>query len=343
MADARFPTPYGLPVRAFLPSNAVNYTTGPNEVTIIAATTPNRLTFLPSLLKRWPGQFSIAVKVKAGEERLVRKTLRQLSLPDRVRLVLYLTPPKHKHYLQFPVNKLRNLAIVNIVTTHFLVLDMDMWPIHSLYTEIQRIPKDVMDSDSSAIIVPAFFLKKEAILSKCGSLMECAMVSERNFPGTREELKECVDRGDCLLYKHKTITHRYVNMHWFSLRKSFAVMRVRCFANRFQEPYVIVRYTPSTLLFDERFVDYGCNKVQYIDHLRHMGYKFYIMTNAFAMDIAHYDSHYRKDYISRLHSTNMPNMRLLCYDYQRQLRELYPFAKNQTRICTSEYESLYRL
>ena len=37
--------------------------------------------------------------------------------------------------------------------------------------------------------------------------MECAMVSERNFPGTREELKECVDRGDCLLYKHKTITH----------------------------------------------------------------------------------------------------------------------------------------
>lgn len=69
------------------------------------------------------------MKVKAGEERLVRKTLRQLSLPDRVRLVLYLTPPKHKHYLQFPVNKLRNLAIVNIVTTHFLVLDMDMWPI----------------------------------------------------------------------------------------------------------------------------------------------------------------------------------------------------------------------
>lgn len=64
-----------------------------------------------------------------------------------------------------------------------------------------------MDSDSSAIIVPAFFLKKEAILAKCGSLMECAMVSERNFPGTREELKECVDRGDCLLYKHKTITH----------------------------------------------------------------------------------------------------------------------------------------
>lgn len=29
----------------------------------------------------------------------------------------------------YPINRLRNLAIQNIITTHFLVLDMDMWPI----------------------------------------------------------------------------------------------------------------------------------------------------------------------------------------------------------------------
>lgn len=33
----------------------------------------------------------------------------------------------------------------------------------------------------------------------------------------------------------------------------------------------MMRYLPSTPLFDERFVDYGCNKVQYIDRLRNMG------------------------------------------------------------------------
>ena len=76
-------------------------------------------------------------------------------------------------------------------------------------------------------------------------------------------------------------------MHWFSLRKSFAVMRVRCFANRFQEPYVIVRYTPSTLLFDERFVNYGKNKVQWITHLRLLGYKFYVLSQSFAIDVQH--------------------------------------------------------
>ena len=28
----------------------------------------------------------------------------------------------------YPINRLRNLAIQNTLTTHFLVLDMDMWP-----------------------------------------------------------------------------------------------------------------------------------------------------------------------------------------------------------------------
>ena len=51
--------------------------------------------------------------------------------------------------------------------------------------------------------------------------------------------------------------------------------------------YVMNRYTKSTVLFDERFVDYGCNKIQFIEHLRHRGNKFFILTRSFAMDITH--------------------------------------------------------
>lgn len=70
--------------------------------------------------------------------------------------------------------------------------------------------------------------------------------------------------------------------------------------NRFQEPYLIARYSKSTIFYDERFINYGCNKVQLVDHLRHfgmgaflgmsiIGYKFYILTNSFAMDIVHHE------------------------------------------------------
>ena len=165
-----------------------------------------------------------------------------------------------------------------------------------------------MDSDSSAIIVPALFLKKEAILSKCGPLMECAMVSERYFPGTREELKECVDRGDCLLYKHKTITHVGERSDLSrsdtstctgsasgsrsrscacgasptgprSRTSSCVTHRQRCCSTSGSWTMAATRSSISTIFAIWVGEETGS----------HAGYKFYIMTNAFAMDIAHYE------------------------------------------------------
>ena len=50
--------------------------------------------------------------------------------------------------------------------------------------------------------------------------------------------------------------------------------------------FVIVSKT-ALPQFDEDFVDYGYNKVQWLEHLRYMGYDFQILTNGFAVDIPH--------------------------------------------------------
>ena len=49
----------------------------------------------------------------------------------------------------------------------------------------------------------------------------------------------------------------------------------------------MVRKSESMPMFDERFINYGYNKVQWLEHLRYMGYDFQILTNVFAVDIAH--------------------------------------------------------
>lgn len=54
--------------------------------------------------------------------------IQELDLPDRVRIILYIPRISRDPKGIYPVNKLRNIAIVNCVTTHFLVMDMDMWP-----------------------------------------------------------------------------------------------------------------------------------------------------------------------------------------------------------------------
>lgn len=106
-----------------------------------------------------------------------------LHLPERVSVVLYVIPNSSN---SFYVNSLRNVAIQAIRTTHFVVLDMDMWPMsafgfrHSLlgnlFDELMHLPQSILESNTSAVIVPASFLRQAPILKNCTTLLECALL-----------------------------------------------------------------------------------------------------------------------------------------------------------------------
>ena len=74
---------------------------------------------------------------------------------------------------------------------------------------------------------------------------------------------------------------------WFSFPASTRFIFKQCFNHVFQEPYLMVRRSLSLPLFDERFINYGYNKVEYFENLRQAGFSFYILNNAFAMDFPH--------------------------------------------------------
>lgn len=79
----------------------------------------------------------------------------------------------------------------------------------------------------------------------------------------------------------------YTLPEWYLTPPEEHVAQIRCFVNDFQEPYVLLRRLETTPLFYERFVNYGYNKVQLIEHLRAAGYQFYILLQSFAMDLPH--------------------------------------------------------
>ena len=79
----------------------------------------------------------------------------------------------------------------------------------------------------------------------------------------------------------------YVMPEWFVTRPESVVSRIRCFMTDFMEPYVVLKYTPELPLFDERFVNYGYNKVEFFETLRQRGFQFYIFNHIFAMDFPH--------------------------------------------------------
>ena len=89
----------------------------------------------------------------------------QMGLEERVSIVLYL----QSNSSLYPINKLRNVAIQNVRTSHFFMSDMDMWPSYSLHDVLQNLPSHILDDDMFAGIIPAFEIEKP----DCSSLSDC--------------------------------------------------------------------------------------------------------------------------------------------------------------------------
>lgn len=192
--------------------------------------------------------------------------------------------------------------------------------------------------------------------------------SNKLFPQNKTELLKCLDTKRCLVAKERTKTHvvvresvnqMYIRNEWKLIPSKLHFAKLNCFQNRFQEPqmcnylvnrYVMLRYTESTPLFDERFVNYGCNKVQFIDHLRSMGYRFYILTQSFAMDVAHHEQYCRSSmmcssklrfsYINSLHQGKRPLMQMACFEYMSKLDEFFAATKKMG-FCYAKQRIIY--
>ena len=74
---------------------------------------------------------------------------------------------------------------------------------------------------------------------------------------------------------------------WLELSTNSSIIKYRCFLNFEQEPYFIVKYTNNTTVYDEKYINYGFNKIQYFEYWRLQGGKFYLLTNSFAVDMPH--------------------------------------------------------
>lgn len=51
--------------------------------------------------------------------------------------------------------------------------------------------------------------------------------------------------------------------------------------------YIFIRRSEHMPIFNELFFNYGRNKVEWIEHLRYIGYKFAILVQGFGVDVPH--------------------------------------------------------
>ena len=83
------------------------------------------IAYLSALVKMWPSFISVSVfKFTSTALEDVNAAILALRLPSRVRLVLVEQPDDtYTDSIYYPVNYLRDLAIQNSITTHYIVVD----------------------------------------------------------------------------------------------------------------------------------------------------------------------------------------------------------------------------
>ena len=99
---------------------------------------------------------------------------------DRITIITY----RLRNNGFFPINKLRNLGIRHIRTTHYMVLDIDLMVssmyyflcfnvIENLYSELMNLPSSVINGKNHAVILPVFFYLLKPLVAVCHDMDVC--------------------------------------------------------------------------------------------------------------------------------------------------------------------------
>ena len=259
------------------------------------------------------------------------------SVCPHVQIIPYHLTTEEQKPGNYPVNRMRNMGLDAVQTSHILMVDVDFIPSDRLEETIRKTLEqrkvhlashsDQPQSSESAIVVPAFERRLD-----CHSPADCLAPLQDDdsawIPHTFEALRECVRTEDCEVFQsqanweghHDTRSAEWLAKEWFDKDNFNDIRRLTCFDSLRYEPYVVLEWCGANApYYDERFYGYGKNKIEYIAHLRLSGYQFYVLPEGFLVHYPHVLSEAKKEWNnvheSKLHET-------MDHLYPQFLREL---------------------
>ena len=183
----------------------------------------------------------------------------------------------------------------------------------------------------NALVVPTF---EHRDLSACDEFDEgdekedcLRKYADTTAPRTFEDIKRCYLKDDCIMY-HETFPYSHNTTNYPLLFENPNAHHIRgfdCIQSERYEPYVVIRWSGALSAFDEMFVGYGLNKIQWLWTLRKVGFRYAAAPNTFLFHVKHTKSKARAVFRNSLHqktNTKSPHQQLV-YTYAEQLLQRY--------------------
>lgn len=163
----------------------------PNDVTLVAQLSMDRLQMIEEIAKHWKGPISLALYMSDSEAgKFLGYILDSELLKTRKNIGYHILYKEGEFY---PINRLRNTALENVNTPFVFLTDIDFLPAYQLYENLKSSLSLEPQMDRKALVVPAFETQRYKI----------------DFPKTKTELIEMLNVG--ILYTFRF--HVWPNGH----------------------------------------------------------------------------------------------------------------------------------
>jgi hypothetical protein len=338
------------------------------RTTLVIQSTLERLWILVETCKRWKSPIVVAVHLPHDTPDNHPSIVTAKEKCSELTIVPYRATREEQEW-DYPINRLRNMALDAVRTSHVLTVDMDFIP--SMFLD-EMIRSTVLEqqaligySDREAMIVPAF---ERLPPEPCSKENDCSVHLKTNssfIPQTLTELRSCAMKKECSVFQlsnnweghYSTRSESWLKGDWYEAevgnvtnnvtRRATPPKRIRtikCFDTLRYEPYVVLRWcpvsnnstdhkAPVSPYYDERFYGYGKNKIELISHLRFMGYHFSVLPIGFIIHNPHFESVAKQTWNDVKANNLHQQMDAL---YPNFLDELWNKYKNTTKFIVQQ-------
>eukprot|EP00055_Hartaetosiga_balthica_P009441 m.37611 g.37611 ORF g.37611 m.37611 type:complete len:449 (-) comp6747_c0_seq3:323-1669(-) len=218
----------------------------------------------------------------------------------------------YNHIFPFPNNALRNIAVKAALTEYVMVLDVDIVPSSGLNQELLRAARLMVSNEiaNTVFIIPTFEVVQENILPQSRTDVLRWIEVKKAQPFYKDLCWKCQKHTRFDVWQGNHDSKLLYEVHW---------------EDAFEPFYGIHRN--GFIPYDERFKQYGFNRISQVCETHVAGYRFKVLYNGFAM-------HQGFKVRGKFHPTKEAEMKrnkALYQEFQKELVLKYP---NSPRRCT---------
>ena len=266
----------------------------PLDITMTNQFSVEKLERFLSQVQRWNGPVSSAVYIRDSQDLLKLQSfiLEHLEHLRQVSFHFYVDNTRSSSLYPYPNNVLRNIALDNIKTDYFLLMDVDLLTApentHNSITSLLKDDSTLVDklNKKTLFVLPAF--------EHPNIIPDIRLAADYwSFPQNRREAKNMIEDGAISIFKaHFELGHGATNYTKWIYDESDISYPIRF---KFQyEPYVIGA-KKSIPRFYDFFRGYGLNKMSWFTELHLAGYKYEVLRDYFVFHLNHVSSYDKKE------------------------------------------------